>query len=312
MKPRMLVTGATGLLGANLVWHAAERGYEVFSSGRHAPNFPDRAQSISMDITNRDQVLSQLAGVRPELIMHCAAETRVDHCEEYPEHARAVNAWGTRNIAEGAQTVGAYLVYLSSDSAFDGHRGGYREQDPPNPINVYSRTKVEGEQWTQQLCVRHLVVRTNMFGWNLKPKESLGEWILNNLRRSQPISGFRDVVFNPLLVNDLSDILCDMAEKGLQGLYHVGSQGCLSKFDFALLVARHFSLEAALIHPSLLSESTLKAPRPLITNLNTTAVSRDLGRPMPTIDEEVQRFASLAQSGFADSLKKAFTASPHI
>jgi len=301
-KLKVLITGGNGLLGSNMVFHASDR-YRVVASSLNNPVSSKAVETVQMDITDAAQVDQVVQHVRPDVIFHCAAETRVDYCEKHPDHAHNVNAQGTRNVARVAAAVGATIVYISSDSVFGGERGGYEESDPLNPLNVYSKTKVAGERFVQQTCTRCLIVRSNIYGWNMKPKESLAEWALHCLRREECLSGFCDVIFAPLLVNDLAEILFDMVEKKLQGLYHVGSSDHISKYEFICSIARIFGLDSNLVSVSQLEGAHLEAPRPKSTYLNVFAVERDLGRSMPTVDQGLRQFYELEQSGYVAALR---------
>lgn len=308
-KAKLLITGCNGMLGANAVHHAARR-FRVVASSRSAPvTSAAGVETLVLDITDPRRVAEGVAAVRPEVILHCAAETRVDFCEEHPEVAMRVNADGTRHLARAAAAFGATVVYLSSDSMFDGQRGGYSEDDASSPINVYSKAKLAGEGALRQEGPRHLIVRTNMYGWNMVRKESLAEWVLGRLRRGDVVPGFCDVVFAPLLVNDLADILCDMIEQSIQGTYHVCARDHVSKFDFARRIAQVFGLDPDLVHPSRVDESTLRAPRPRITYLDVSAVEATLGRPMPTVEEGLRRFRRLEENGYVAKLRTACRAS---
>ena len=302
MNKKLLITGANGLLGSNLVYHAADR-YEVTACSLTSVGSSKPVRCIQMDVTQEARVREVVTKVGPDVIIHCAAETRVDFCEDNRDHAAQVNTVGTAHIGQAAEDVGALVVYVSSDSVFDGARGNYTESDLPNPLNVYSKTKAAGERALVDCCSRHLIARTNMFGWNMKPKQSLSEWVLSRLRAGETISGFQDVVFAPLIVNDIATLLLDMVEGGLSGLYHVCARDHLSKYEFARRIAEQYGLDTALVKPSSLDQASLMAPRPKLTFLDVTRVEADLGRNLPTVDDGLRRFRELGQSGFAADLK---------
>lgn len=305
---KLLITGANGLLGSNLVYQTSER-YEVTASSLSPVISAKPVEVVCMDITDVQLVRLVVESVRPDAIIHCAAETRVDYCEEHPDHASRVNQLGTLNVARAAEEVDATMIYVSSDSAFDGRRGNYRETDVPNPINVYSRTKVDGEASLAATCSRHLIVRTNIFGWNMKQKESLSEWILRRLRDGMEVPGFQDVVFAPLIVNDLADLVMEMYESGLGGLYNVCARNHESKYEFARQVAGLFDLHQDLVKPSMLEQANLKAPRPKATYLDVSKVENALGRELPTVQEGLERFRELERSGYVAHLRSAGQAS---
>jgi dTDP-4-dehydrorhamnose reductase len=211
-----------------------------------------------------------------------------------------VNVEMSGRLAALAAQTGAQFVYISSDSVFDGVRGSYAEEDQVKPVNAYARSKLDGET-----AVRALVVRTNIYGWNMQPKTGLAEWILSQLESGSEVPGFQDVIFCPILVNDLGDAILEMLERKLSGLYHVaGSEPC-SKYEFALHLAGTFGLDKALVRPSSIEQSTLQAPRPKNTSLRTARIHRALGRAMPSLDAGLLRFKALRDSGFVARLRQS-------
>ena len=194
----ILVTGASGLLGANLVLTALDRGMPVMAVSNRVPFRHPDAESASLDVRDADAVRAVVARVRPDVVVHTAALTDVDACEGDPALAHAVNAHAPGVLARAAAEAGARLVHVSTDAVFDGQRGGYTEADPTSPVNVYARTKLDGERAVLAASPDHLVVRTTLFGWNAQPKKSLAEWVLGRLDAGERVPGFTDAVFAPL------------------------------------------------------------------------------------------------------------------
>ncbi len=299
----MLITGASGLLGANLLLSAKRRFTNVVGIyGRFKCAFSD-AQTLQADLTHLSETRDIVKRFRPKWIVHTAAMADVDSCEEDPEAARLCNEEMTRNIVESAGIVGARIVHISTDSVFNGEKGGYLEEDNPEPINVYAATKLAAEKIVQQDMENHLIIRTAIYGWNMQDKLSLAEWILQRLETGTAMPGFKDVFFSPILVNDLSDLILQMVARDMMGLYHVsGSEAC-SKFDFAVNLAGIFNLDSNLVQPAGLRDVALKAPRPKNISLRTDKISRALGFPMPALDAGLRHFKYLRDSGFTRQLK---------
>lgn len=296
MRPRLLITGSTGLLGATLV-AAASDGFEVVACQRRPRFFPSRACTATLDIADAASVLDVVTSSRPAAIVHCAAVTRVDWCEDHEREARLINVDGTANLCRAAVVVDARMVYISTDSVFNGRRGNYAEEDEPDPVNAYARSKWLGEQITRAEAPEHLIVRTNFYGWNHGPNQSLGEWILDRLRSGHSLKGFTDVVFSPLVTDDLADRLLAMLERGARGTYHLGASDAVSKFEFARRVARTFGLDESLVEPASVDSLGLTARRPKVTNLNPSKAAGLLGSPMPTVEEGMRRFHEIESSG---------------
>ncbi|MEI9476446.1 MAG: SDR family oxidoreductase [Deltaproteobacteria bacterium] len=289
----IIVTGASGLLGASLIRHLQETGREFVGLYHHFSLRALGVNSFRINLMDHGQVKDLVTRLRPRWVIHCAAFTNVDWCEENSAEAYQMNTQVTRELARWTRQVGAGLLYVSTDSVFDGIRGDYGEEDQPAPLNVYARSKLAGEKAVQEEGDHTLTVRTNIYGWNIQEKQSLAEWILERLETGQSFLSFTNVFFTPILVNDLSEILLGMIDRQLNGLYHVaGSQAC-SKYEFALELAELFGLEKDLVQAASLADSTLKAPRPRNTSLRSTKVSQALGRPMPDLKTGILRFKAL-------------------
>jgi dTDP-4-dehydrorhamnose reductase len=292
----ILVTGASGLLGANFVSVARKHDRHLVAL-THRHSLPDNeVQSVTIDLTDQQEVKQLIHDLRPAWILHCAALTNVDLCEEQPEIAMQVNTTASRNLAREAKMVDAGLVYISTDSVFDGEKGQYSEEDQPNPLNVYGRSKLAGETAVIEELEKSLVIRTNIYGWNVQKKLSLAEWMLTKLEAGETLPGFEDVVFSPILVNDLSEILISMMDRRLKGVYHVaGSESC-SKYQFALSLADVFGLDGGVIQRTSIAGAGLKAPRPRKTSLSTVKASEAIGQPMPDLLSGLRHFKSLRGS----------------
>jgi dTDP-4-dehydrorhamnose reductase len=301
----ILVTGASGLLGANLVLAAQQRQLGVVAVYHQHHIYLPGIESVQADLTDVEAANGLFRSYEPRWVVHCAAATNVDWCEDHPDGAYRLNADLSRNLASAAQPVGASLLYISTDSVFDGRSGHYAEDDVPAPVNVYAASKLAGEKSVSAVCEHVLIVRTNIYGWNAQKKQSLAEWVLSRLESNQPVPGFTDVVFTPLLVNDLSEILLDMIHQRRMGLYHVaGSQSC-SKYEFARQLGEVFGFDLELVKPVSVDGSNLRAPRPKNTSLRAEKISHALGRVMPDVQAGLRRFKQLRDSGFVAQLTAA-------
>ena len=288
---RGLITGASGLLGANLAHLAAAEHEVVAVSGQHLLQLPGLT-GVSADLSRAGQARHLLEQHRPDWVVHCAAATDLDRCEREPEWARALNVEMTQQVAEACKEQGAQMAHISTDSVFDGDGGPYVEQDEPRPLNVYARTKLEGEQAVQAACPGALVVRTNFFGWTISPRQSLAEWFLGRFERGEPTPGFTDVYFSPLVVDHLALVLLELLGRGAQGLLHLPGATCLSKYEFGARLAKAFGHDPALVHAASVKDHGTRAERPLRTCLKGDRTVALLGGPLPDLEaglEELRR-----------------------
>jgi dTDP-4-dehydrorhamnose reductase len=300
----ILVTGASGLLGANFVVMAHRRGDEVVAaSNRHAISLPG-VQTVQADLSDESTSKEILRSFKPQWIVHCAALTDVDRCEDFPQDAIRINAEMSHILAREAAHIGASMIYISTDAVFDGRSGGYSEEDPPCPINTYSRSKLAGEHAVQQELPGSLIIRTNIYGWNAQTKLSLAEWILGRFDAGEPVPGFRDVMFTPILVNDLIKVILEMMKHSLKGVYHVAGAESCSKYVFAAEVARIFGYSQELVRSVSVKEAGLRAPRPENMTLKVDKIRGALPVSLPGVAAGIQHFKELKDSGFVERLKR--------
>jgi len=300
---KILVTGASGLLGLNLALETS-RTHVVYGVANSHSLKTEAFTVVNADLLAPGAVERVLEQTRPDGVIHCAALANVDACEADPALARQLNTELPRLLAQHVARGGARLVQISTDCVFDGSRGDYTEEDAPNPLSVYAQTKLEGEYAVLEADPSALVARVNLFGWSMTGKRSLAEFFFNNLSAGKPMMGFTDVFFCPLLANDLAWLLVGMLEKRLSGVYHVVSSQHTSKYAFGVEIARRFGLDAGLIAPSSVAQAGLKAARSPNLTLRTEKLASALGQPVPSYSTGIERFYTLYQQGYPQRLKE--------
>lgn len=216
---RILVTGARGMLGSDLMQALARESLVGLSCG-------------DLDVTNWEAVREVFRERAPAWVIHAAAHTDVDGCELHPETAYRVNALGTRNVARGAEETGAALLYVSTDYVFDGEKPDpYIEFDRPNPINVYGKSKLAGEMFVRDFCRRHCIVRTSwLFGKNGK---NFVRTMLRLAGEREEIRVVSDQAGSPTYTRHLARKICEIIASGRLGVYHVTNSGSCSWFQLA-------------------------------------------------------------------------------
>lgn len=298
------LTGASGLLGLNLAKYLTSKGADVCGVTRRSETNLKGLRCFAHDLRETDRVLALIREFRPVVLIHCAAATDVDWCERNADEAFSINTHPCRDLTSAMNEVGGAFVLISTDSVFDGRIGNYAEDDHPRPLNAYAKSKLAAEQLVAERAERWIIIRTNIYGWNGQNKNSLAEWILQELRARRSITGFEDVIFAPLLASDLGPLIEKMVEKKMQGLYHAGASGAVSKYDFARRLAEIHDLDAALIRPGKLADAKLGAPRPLNTSLFSKKLETEFGQSLPSIDDGLKRFRDQGMNGWAQDLKK--------
>lgn len=309
---RILIPGASGLLGLNMAWEAARvrqpesgsRSHSVIGIVKGHPLRTGEFEVRTADLLAPGALERLLEDTKPDWVINCAALAIVDDCEADPSLAYRLNVELPHQLAMHVARGGARMVHISTDAVFDGQRGEYTEEDPPNPLSVYARTKLEGERAVGEANPEAIIARVNLFGWSLSGKRSLAEWFFYNLQAGKQLKGFTDVYFCPLLANDLAHLIMKMLHQGLHGLYHVVSSDCLSKYAFGVQLARRFSLDEGLIAPISLSEAGLVAVRSPKLTLRSAKLKRDLGEDIPTISTGMDGFYRLYQQGFPQLIRQ--------
>ncbi len=250
-----------------------------------APRYKVLAAALpEVDITDSNSIDRSVGAGRPDVVIHAAAFTAVDECESQAQRAFLVNSTGTRNVALACRRAGVPMLYLSTDYVFDGEKEApYLENDVPNPLNVYGKSKLEGERHVRELLERFWIVRTS---WLFGPRgKNFVRTILDRLRAGEPLRVVNDQIGAPTYTADLAAKLLEVIEKGRFGVYHVTNQGFCSWYEFSREIARQSGQGQAMISPIPTSASSRPARRPLNSRLaNSRLESEGLGALPPWTD----------------------------
>jgi dTDP-4-dehydrorhamnose reductase len=275
---RVLVTGAGGQVGQEVVARFSDSGagHEVVGV-THA----------ELDVGDRDAVLQAITTLGPDSVLHVGAWTAVDACEDDPERAYRVNAFGTRNVQEAARLVGAHLVYVSTDYVFDGTKDGpYVEWDATNPQSVYGRSKLGGER---EVDPGGAVVRTSwVCGYG---GGNMVKTILRLAGEHDTLSFVDDQRGHPTFCDDLAAKLYELAVGRHSGTFHVTNQGEVSWFEFAQAVLAAAGDDPARVKPIATADlqPPRPAPRPANSVLDNAALRLTGLAPMPDFHEPLER-----------------------
>jgi dTDP-4-dehydrorhamnose reductase len=290
MKPRLLVTGACGLLGAH-VMAAARHTYDVIGWDRNPWWGRLPATLVSGDLRDADFRRRAMADAHPDVVVHCAALVDVDGCERDPGAAYDMNGAVPGDLARlaGPDTT---LVYISTDSVFRGDQPLMPETGLPCPRTTYARSKLHGE-WNVQLAgTNHLIVRTNLYGWSSGAKRTFGEWLYGALERGEDITLFDDVFFTPIYVGHLATAILDLVRLRARGLVHVAGGERISKCEFGLMMAELAGLDTDHVTRGSIDAAGLAANRPKDMSLATSLVDGMRGRPSPSVAAGLRRFVA--------------------
>jgi len=245
----VLVTGAAGMLGADMCAELVRRGHDVVRTARDGgASSSSPSGFVPLDITDTDACMQRIAAERPDVIVHCAAWTNVDGAERDFDEAYRVNALGAWNVATAAAQIGALMIYVSTDFVFDGAKGKpYNEFDPINPLGVYGASKAAGEQLVRQLLPgRHIIARTSwLFGANGRNFVTTIQQLAHRLPEVPVVS---DQIGCPTYTVDLARKLGDLIEAPLlAGTYHVCNAGQCSWYEFAQAIVGRSGLPTPVV-----------------------------------------------------------------
>ncbi len=288
-----LVIGASGLVGGALVRVLERSGVAVVAAGHSraagAPGAP--GESVKLDVRDPAAVERAIATATPDVVFLAVnVPGGVDRCEEQPDEAYAVNVAGTRHVASACARHGATLVYYSTDYVFDGKSGPYAEADPPNPVSVYGRTKLEAEQALRALAPRHLIVRTTaVYGWD-RASRNFAMQVWERLGAGQGMRVPDDQLCNPTLAEYLAEATLRLVQQGAEGVVNVVGKDRVSRAELGRQLARAMALDAASIAPVPTSELGQKAARPLQGGLRTDKLAALLGTEPLDLAESLKRF----------------------
>ena len=261
---RVLVLGASGLLGQYVAREALNRGHEVWGSFFSTPLPRNGIQPIRVDLGKPATIEKAFAKARSDATILCAAFTAVDRCEAHPKEARRVNAEGPAQVARFCRDRGVRLVHVSTDYVFDGNAGPYDEEAVPSPLSQYGISKREGEVRVLETLPEALVLRLcAVYGWNrLREKANSVTWILGRLRAGQPVPLFTDQRVSPTYAHEAAGAILDLTPGSTSGLLHLAPRDCITRLELGKVIADVFDLPKEFLRPSTVAETQLPAPRP--------------------------------------------------
>ena len=304
---RVFVTGVTGQLGHDCVIELLNKGHEVIASGGRpkeaaAETAVIDAPYVQLDITDRNAVMKAITEYKPDGIIHCAAWTAVDAAEEEQNMAKvyAVNAEGTKHIAEAAKAVDAKLMYISTDYVFNGRGTAPWQPDCRDfaPLNVYGQSKLEGELAVCETLEKFFIVRIAwVFGLNGK---NFIKTMVNVGRTHDIVRVVNDQIGTPTYTKDLSRLLADMIETEKYGYYHATNSEAeageyISWYDFCCEIYRQCGLETKVIPVTTEEYGLSKAARPFNSRLDKSKLAAAGFKPLPDWKDAVNRYLKEAQ-----------------
>ncbi|MDF9796226.1 dTDP-4-dehydrorhamnose reductase [Catalinimonas alkaloidigena] len=288
---KILITGANGLLGQKLIALLShEHNIEVVATSRgENVNYYDLPEYhfCSLDITDREQVMQVIGDEKPDVIVHTAAMTNVDACEQNQGDCWKVNVLAVEWLLEAAKEIDAFFIHLSTDFVFSGSNGPLAEDAAIGPVNYYGKSKAEAELLVQQSEVDHAIVRTALV-YGVAPSMSRSNivlWVKESLENGKSIKVVDDQFRTPTLAEDLAQACWLIAQKRSRGIFHISDEEVFTPYELSLLVAEHFNLDKSLISRTDSGEFTQPAKRPPKTGFIIEKAKNELGYQPHTFKE---------------------------
>ena len=248
---KIVVTGCDGQLGKQIIKQINKENKtlknEIFALNRE-----------KLDICDIDKVNNCILSINPDIIINCAAFTKVDLCEDEVELAYKVNSIGPKNLAICCEKVNAKLVHISTDYVFDGNKNIYREDDITNPQSVYGKSKLLGEQYVQSFCSKYFIIRT---AWLYGDGNNFVKTMLNLSESNNEINVVNDQIGTPTSTKDLAEVILKLIHTENYGLYHGTNKGSCSWYEFAKKIFEIKNIDIK-VNPISSNEYSSKVKRP--------------------------------------------------
>ena len=278
---KVLLTGANGLLGQKLVYAFKSRNdIELLATGIGQNRLIDQANYSyqSLDITNETEVNQTIKQFSPHVIINCAAMTNVDACELNQKQCWDVNVNGVKHLANAVAKLGTHFIHLSTDFVFDGEDGPYNENDIPNPLHYYAKSKLESEKIVIGNCVNWSIARTIIiYGiTDNMSRSNLVLWAKGEIEKGNTINVVNDQFRSPTLAEDLAKGCISIMDKNAFGLFHLSGPKSYSILEMVYMVADFYNLDKSLINPVSSKSLNQPAKRPLVTGFDIRKAKKEL------------------------------------
>jgi len=283
------ITGGNGLLGSKLLM-AARGQYRIISIDMAgSPLYTvDNMDYIQADITDKEKIISVIRNEKPDCIFHTAALTDVDACEREEDKAWNINVRGTDNLIQACKDFPCTLIHLSTDYVFNGKDGPYSENDQPDPISVYGKTKLEGEKRVKNNLADYIIARTMvLYGYFPGVRKNFVTWLIEELKKGNTLRIVNDQYGTPTLADDCADALFTLYKNNARGIYHTAGKDLINRYEIARKVIDIFNFENVDLSSISTKRLNQDAPRPLHSGLRTDKIKKEFGVCFSTIEEGI-------------------------
>lgn len=281
---KVLLTGASGFLGRHLL-DAAPPAAHILAQSRRALSLP-AIQALPFDLTSENWQSHLPTDV--DVVIHTAAESNPNRCEQHPAIAEAINYQATIRLADFARDIGARFIFTATDLIFDGEKGNYNELDKPAPVNFYGKTKLRAEEYLLRNHPDAVSIRCALiFGKPHDDRMTFSGQVVEQLQTGQPVNLFTDEYRTPVLVNDLAAAIWELSELDFSGPLNIGGSQRLSRYEMGEIVCRRLNLPTDLLQAKLTTDVTLPAKRPRDCSMDISRAQELLKTPLRSYESGI-------------------------
>lgn len=273
----MLIVGGSGLVGSTLTSYVASD-YNLYVTANKNKIKLDHISVTKVELLeNKKTIIDLIKNLNPDVVINTVAHASVDSCETDHHIADLLHVDVTQDIANICKDTNSKLIHFSTDAVFDGTLDKkYNEYDKPNPVNYYGKTRLRAEKIVLDASQHNVILRTAViYGWHKKSRFT--NWIIESLNNKKIVDPHIDQYNTPTLVDDLCKAILNICKMDISGLYHAVGKTCLSRYEFAQILADKFGLDRNLIKPVTSQEKKQIAPRPPKTCLDARKLEKSLG-----------------------------------
>jgi len=298
----LLLTGGSSLLALN--WAIAFKDHFKIILGLNKKIICPSFSSTVILSTNSISILSnQILQINPDIVINTIALTNVDYCERDPDLAYKSNVVTAKNIAVVCDQLSIPLVHFSTDHLFAGNEPYASEASSCIPLNIYASTKLMAEDSVAKCCSNALIVRTNFYGWGTSYRHSFTDIILRCLYEGKIFKAFNDVYFTPILISDLACVVLKLIKLKATGVFNIVSDLRVSKYEFALSVARIFGFNDSLVNPISIVTVPSLVNRPRDMSLSNQKVCSLINKKLGNAEEGIVKLKSQLSSTLYQELR---------
>jgi len=284
---KLFILGGSSFIGNEFVKKASFSN-EVFITYHRHSLIKENFSSIQFSFPENFELLKKtIISEKPDVIINFIANTNLDYCENFKENVYELNVIFTEKICKLCNEINSKLIHISSDYVFDGKNGDYHENDQTNPVNYYGYTKQLSEEIVLSYS-KNVVIRTSSV-YDLKLKMNFLKFVLEKLNKNEKVFAFDDVFTTPVLIDELIESILKIAASEKSGIFHISGDECISRFEFAQIIAKKLGFSDELIIPTHVQDVESKILRPLNSCLSNKKIKELFNMKFSKLDENLEK-----------------------